>query len=78
MSAVQIRLPPPKKKKVNSQANKIQHCHSYESRVRMLKFKTSEKNLENCIISRNNKQGFKLKDEKVSLLVIEPRTKVRN
>jgi hypothetical protein len=38
----------------------------------MLKFKTSEKNLENCIISRNNKQRFKLKDEKGSLLVIEP------
>jgi hypothetical protein len=38
----------------------------------MLEFKTSEKNLENCIISRNNKSKFKLKDEKKSLLVIEP------
>jgi hypothetical protein len=32
--------------------------------MRMLEFKTSEKNLENCIISRNNKRKFKLKDEK--------------
>jgi hypothetical protein len=49
-----------------------------KSRMSLLKFKTSEQNLENCIISRNNKQEFELKDEKVSLLVIEPRTKVRN
>jgi len=48
------------------------------SRVRMLEFKTSEKNLENCIISRNNKRKLKSKDEKGSWLVIEPRTKVRN
>jgi hypothetical protein len=27
-----------------------------ESRMRMLEFKTSEKNLENCIISRNNRR----------------------
>jgi hypothetical protein len=32
--------------------------------MRMLEFKTSEKNLENCIISRNSKSKFKLKDEK--------------
>jgi hypothetical protein len=38
----------------------------------MLEFKTSEKNLENCIISRNNKREFKSKDEKKSLFVIEP------
>lgn len=29
---------------------------SKESRMRMLEFKTSEKNLENCIISRNNRR----------------------
>jgi hypothetical protein len=38
----------------------------------LLEFKTSEKNLENCIISRNDKLKFELKDEKKSLLVIEP------
>jgi hypothetical protein len=38
----------------------------------MLEFKTSEKNLENCIISRNNELKFELKDEKESLLEIEP------
>jgi hypothetical protein len=73
MSAVQIRLPPPKKKVYK--VNKVQHCHDYlseKSRMRMLKFKTSEKNLENCIISRNNKLEFELKDEKRCLLVIEP------
>jgi hypothetical protein len=32
--------------------------------MRMLEFKTSEKNLENCIISRNNKEEFELKNEK--------------
>jgi hypothetical protein len=32
--------------------------------MRMLEFKTSEKNLENCIISRNNELKFELKDEK--------------
>jgi hypothetical protein len=30
------------------------------SRMRMLEFKTSEKNLENCIISRRSKQNWKL------------------
>jgi hypothetical protein len=38
----------------------------------MLEFKTSEKNLENCIISRNNELKCELKDEQESLLEIEP------
>jgi hypothetical protein len=73
MSAVQIRLPPPKRSQ--RKRNKIQHCHDYcreKSRMRMLEFKTSEKNLENCIISRNSKQTRNSKEKKEGLLVIEP------
>jgi hypothetical protein len=40
--------------------------------MRMLEFKTSEKNLENCIISRRSKQTRDSKEKKESLLVIEP------
>jgi hypothetical protein len=43
-----------------------------ESRMRMLEFKTSEKNLENCIISRRSKQTGNSKEWKETLLVIEP------
>ena len=38
----------------------------------MLEFKTSEKNLENCIISRRSRQVRNSQEEKRSLLVIEP------
>jgi hypothetical protein len=44
----------------------------------MLEFKTSEKNLENCIISRNNKLESELKDEGTSLFVIEPIKELSN
>jgi hypothetical protein len=44
----------------------------------MLKFRTSEKNLENCIISRRSKSKLKSKEERRGLFVKEPRTKVRN
>jgi hypothetical protein len=53
-----------RKKKAKSKANKIQHCHSYESRVRMLEFKTSVLNLENCIKSRNDKPTGGSKEKK--------------
>ena len=38
----------------------------------MLEFKTSEKNLENCIKSRRSRQIVNSKESKKSLLVIEP------
>jgi hypothetical protein len=38
------------------------------SRMSLLEFKTSEKNLENCIISRRNKQTEDLKEKKVKFI----------
>jgi hypothetical protein len=44
--------------------------------VRMLKFKTSEKNLENCIISRNSKRTGNSKERKVKFT--SDRAKLKN